>query len=739
MDAVELPSPANAVVSKLLAAAVDREPSGTSGCSSSRREYDSTFGTKEGFYLHENPTFRCEENDTSLHPGVVDKPILPLPKHDGKPVNKKSLRRLSSYPCSKRPREDQQDDFITTAGADDHGKKIGHDHGRCTFDEKHRSVKLKRSQDSKKTDKKLLRASVKTKYDPLTSKIGFTTSDPISGGNSILGIYGLSGDLHDATKHVEELPLSELLDGSYKYSNLFARKGKKASNVNEHILLSVEKACTVLSLNSAADSSVNRKASMSPLNDPPVTLGTMSGCDGKDKCLEDSFCKVHVTNLSNTSLYQPREILERLALPPSEDLQAHISSSSMNSVPSQSTMCMKAFQSTSLPPFPWSFSQSGTCKPGFDSGRLASTRNMCQGKWFRIGSYSTSTMDDENCFSDIEIQALDHSEDSISQQKVDDLVQDVKKLTESMKPRLDSPRVMSEPLLQDSSNLIMGSCASGFTDSRKLKLVDGHADSSNSHIEYDFKDRATMGTCEPEGSLRCLGSDLKLVDPSGQKDHNTRSIDGFSGNSYSYLIKSSDTGSGPSSLQLSTPETSNPGHSPGLLTAAAILCEMASCSNGTRTENDTGRRIELPKALLPNTTKACNLMTSLDKPDRLFMASRHHDPIKRNDLPMKHKLVNEKKTDFTHMNNAGREPLRWSFITEGSDSRRKVEKVNQTKDQKLLHGNSIRPPGLMPSPTRVEKVYDDQQKLRKAALKASSTALGGTYIKDWNRGRSKRL
>ncbi|KAJ6810363.1 uncharacterized protein M6B38_159085 [Iris pallida] len=401
-------------------------------------------------------------------------------------------------------------------------------------------------------------------------------------------------------------------------------------------------------------------------------------------------------------------------------------------------MCLKAFISTSWPPFPWSFSQSGTCKPGLDSGRFASTRNMCQGKWFRIGSYSTSTVDDENRFSDTEMKALGHSEDSINQQKVDDLVQDVKKLTESMKPRLDVPHIMSESLVRDNSS-VLGSGVSGSTVSRKLKLVDGHADSYNSHVEYDCKNRVIMETCEAEGSLRCLGRDLKLVNLSGQKDHCKRNIDGFSGNSYSYLLKSSATGSGPSSLQLSTPETSNPGDSPGLLAAAAILCEMASRSNGTRTQNDPDRRIELPKAPLPNSPKACNSMTSLKIPDGLFMSSRHYDPIKQTDLSMKCKLLNQKKNNFTRTNNVGREPVRWSFTTEYSDARRKLEKIHPTKDQTLLHGNSTRPSGLMSSPMRVEKVYDDQQKLRKAALKALSTALGGTYIKDWNRARSKRL
>lgn len=727
---MELPLPSNVSVSKLLTSS-DRDSAGASGCSSYRRdtkppvavsEYGSSFKGKKtdaDLYLHEITSFKCEENDRRLHLGEVDKLVLPLPKHDGKPVNKKSLKRLSSFPCIKRPRADPHDDSIATPGADDYGKKIRYDHGRCTYDEKVRLVKQKRGQDNKRTDKKILRAC------PLTSKAGFTTSDSVSGGNNILGIYGLNTDLRDVTKHVEELSLNELLGGNYRYPNVFSEKGKRMSNANENILLSVKKAFSVLPLNNAAD--VNRKASVI-LSDPPVSLGSMSDGDEKGKSIEDLLCKVHdscQTNLSDT-ICQPREILERLALPPSQDLDSLILCSSMKSVPSQSTVCMKSFRSASLPPFAWSFSHSGTFKPGLDAVKLASTRNTCQGKWLRIGSYSTSRVDEHNYFSNLELKTPDHQEDSIDKQKIDDLLQDVKRLTEAKLPP-DGPRIVLESQVVDNTNVIIGSDASGFSISRKLKLVDAHLDSSDSLVEYGSK----VETSGPEVALRCRQNDIKLVDPSGQKEHHS-----CSGSSYSSLCTSSAGGCGPSSWQSSMPDT---GHSPRLLAAATILHEMSRCSNSVRNLNDNGGRMKWSKAPLPITMKSCKSITSLEKPDRLFVASRHHDPIKPTDLSMKQKEINEKRTDFTHTSNPGREPVRWSFSGEGSGVSEKPERVHLTVNQKLLHGSSVKPLGLMSSPARVGKAYDDQQKLRKAALKASSAAFGGTYIKDWSRGRSKRV
>lgn len=64
----------------------------------------------------------------------------------------------------------------------------------------------------------------------------------------ISGLYGLKTDAHDITKLVDDLSLNDLLDGTYECPSLGKDKGKKAANMSENILHSVEKACSILQL-----------------------------------------------------------------------------------------------------------------------------------------------------------------------------------------------------------------------------------------------------------------------------------------------------------------------------------------------------------------------------------------------------------------------------------------------------------------------------------------------------------
>jgi len=90
---------------------------------------------------------------------------------------------------------------------------------------------------------------------------------------------------------VEELSLDELLDGSYKYSNLRLEKGKKTSNGNENVLHSVRKACSILPLQVVADNGGNRKACTS-IQNPSLSSANMSDMDEKDKFTEELCSKV---------------------------------------------------------------------------------------------------------------------------------------------------------------------------------------------------------------------------------------------------------------------------------------------------------------------------------------------------------------------------------------------------------------------------------------------------------------
>lgn len=66
-------------------------------------------------------------------------------------------------------------------------------------------------------------------------------------------VYGSKSNIFDVSKHVDELPLNELLDGSYNCPSLVKDKGKGTKDSNESILNSVTKACSLLRLQSPVE------------------------------------------------------------------------------------------------------------------------------------------------------------------------------------------------------------------------------------------------------------------------------------------------------------------------------------------------------------------------------------------------------------------------------------------------------------------------------------------------------
>lgn len=180
------------------------------------------------------------------------------------------------------------------------------------------------------------------------------------------------------------------------------------------------------------------------------------------------------------------------------------------------------------------------------------------------------------------------------------------------------------------------------------------------------------------------------------------------------------------------------GHSPQLMAAAAILWEMASSGNDIEAQKDTGARIKSPPSQKHSKDQKS---TSIDKQERLFLASRHHDTFKRLAPPStRHKLITEKKNDFVHSSNLGGESGTWFLSCEGGGaSTSKLERDHVRTNPRLVHGNSMMLSSRMHSPTRAEKAYDSHLNLGKETLKAASVGFGENYIKGWSRGTSKRV
>lgn len=94
------------------------------------------------------------------------------------------------------------------------------------------------------------------------------------------GTLGVKFDHLGLTKSVEDLPLNELLDGSFSCPpNSYQERAKKASSANENILLSIRKAASVLTAPNAMGSSGSWKA--------PGTVDS-TNCEKEEKYAESS-------------------------------------------------------------------------------------------------------------------------------------------------------------------------------------------------------------------------------------------------------------------------------------------------------------------------------------------------------------------------------------------------------------------------------------------------------------------
>lgn len=102
--------------------------------------------------------FKLEENDRQHHLGKEDMPVFLVPNVESKSLNTKSLKKLTNFPSSKRPRREQQNDPIMTAKVDNYESTGGEfDHVRGIFDGKSSNflVKLHNLFHQKKRKKKL--------------------------------------------------------------------------------------------------------------------------------------------------------------------------------------------------------------------------------------------------------------------------------------------------------------------------------------------------------------------------------------------------------------------------------------------------------------------------------------------------------------------------------------------------------------------------------------------------------
>ncbi|TVU33373.1 hypothetical protein EJB05_25186 [Eragrostis curvula] len=675
MDAVELPLPAKVDFGKILApaAAVEGADGAGAGAGSGevlRRCADADRRHGGDVKQHNQnaesyPSYRSKrtslevsmqksfalgfKSENSVKRDYVgNDTVQSLHKQDSKIVAKKTIKLLDGPPCSKRPKLEPVQTIRDTEakGHDSMSQKNVPELPQCAPSEKSRLLKQKRVSDAKRIDKKNIRSGVRSKYDSFSSKAGLANFDSGFLGNSVLGAHGLKSDIRDITDHVENLSLSELLNGTYKYSSLGREKGKRVLHTKDELLVSVRKAFSMLS----GMDRYGKEASLILSPKPPSASNTSS--DVKEQCGDkpSSTKESSQINVLETALRRPKDILSCLSLPQGQDLDSLLSSGSeVSDTVKPCTPSMTA-HGASLPPFSWSHSQSVGYRPNVDSGKHGSSRSNSHWQWVRVGCNLTPP-DDENS----------------SVHKIDDLLQE-----------MDATKLSIMDSFEGRYNLCGTESTSGSpVQIHSRKVGNGHVSQQRQNLE------------------------------------NGDSSDGFQKH-------------GSENSLLRTPQAS-----PRVLRAAEILCDMRRSTEAWSAQGYSNGAIKWPKSPSEKAMKA-------RKPSSPFCTaesssgSRNSDAA-RNGNNQSSKKILDRKNDSTRLNNLGKGSIRWPVPIEDSASPVRSER-GFLLDTRQPHGNGGRLPSQAPSQARLEKEYENQQKLRKATLTSSLGSSG-----DWNRERNRRM
>lgn len=171
--------------------------------------------------------------------------------------------------------------------------------------------------------------------------------------------------------------------------------------------------------------------------------------------------------------------------------------------------------------------------------------------------------------------------------------------------------------------------------------------------------------------------------------------------------------------------------SPRTLRAAEILCDMRRSTEQWNAQGYSNGAIKWPKSPSERAMKA-------RKPSSPFgtaessSGSRNSDATRNGNSQSSKKIVDRKNDSARLNNNPGKGSIRWPVPIEDSASPVRSER-GVTQDTRQPHGNGGRLPGQVSSQARLEKEYENQQKLRKATLTSSLGPAG-----DWNRERNRR-
>lgn len=214
--------------------------------------------------------------------------------------------------------------------------------------------------------------------------------------------------------------------------------------------------------------------------------------------IQDSCIPGALASLNDSLLHQPKDILERLALPPTIDLDALLRDAPVPAVSLQTNNIhsgRQASHKSSLPPFAWSHSHGGPSKANIDSGKLFTNRNMFPTRWVRLDSYCTLLGNATSYFSDL-VTSDYHSGGPSQELKIDGKV-------EMQLPVVCSTLYSDKNIPKRGSNIM----------SSYNSLESGAClDSTDCHPGFRFKEHIFLGAQEAEGIMNHHGNEAISMD-----------------------------------------------------------------------------------------------------------------------------------------------------------------------------------------------------------------------------------
>ncbi|KAL4570733.1 hypothetical protein LXL04_026394 [Taraxacum kok-saghyz] len=412
MDSVELPLPAT-IVTKIMRSSGCSGGGGVTmvellGSQSERETCSSSFHPEKDDNCNANnsrPVFwnKMSEEDLYRSSGQLsshrseetfvdhDMAYVPEAKHSQRKSGKSSRSNGSS---SRRSRAAHMEASMNLTGVID-PNDLQKEHGKYNI-----SGKQKTSVSGKRSDKRNGKIP-KNKCDSFSVKAGLSSFSSSAGGNNILGVYGSkhSFDLCEFGKHVDEVSLTELLEGTYKCPDI--NKEKKTETLNGSILLSVREACSILQLQNPSQSqSQSQTPNATPVDGTHISGVIINDDNTKSDTADPSSCNkldnsntsTDHTNILQSPLFPPKDVLDRLSLLPPKDLDLML----LDSMKPTSTS--KVQNGGSLPTFPWSHISGGHFKANPDMAKSTPSKNTCQGRWAKMGNKFTSGGKSKTCY-----------------------------------------------------------------------------------------------------------------------------------------------------------------------------------------------------------------------------------------------------------------------------------------------------------------------------------------------------